>query len=97
MRLSAHTLEQFAMDRLAEVKANTPEAIARIHILSFGGTTKTGIAFGKRGVTENLPVQVNLSDGQGINWNLVSIDERISELRETRLFLWGIGASHRFR
>ena len=82
-------LARITMERLAA--QNPAEAFANVSVLRFERTGVSGIGFGKRGVTERLPVTVQLSTGTTVEWNLVKIDEHVTSLRASHLFAWAVG------
>lgn len=51
----------------------------------------SGIAFGKSGVRETVPVTVTLSNGQDVRWELPTIKTKVDDLKTHNLFVWAVG------
>ncbi len=70
---------------------NSPEAMRTIEVQELRLKGTTGLAFGKAAVRETVPVVVALSNGQEVDWDLVTIRKQIEDLKGHQLFGWAIG------
>jgi len=69
---------------------NTSEIMNRIRVTNFRLTGNSGLAFGKTGVRETVPVSITLSNGQKVEWNLVKIRQKVQQLKNRSIFAWGV-------
>ena len=70
---------------------NPPEILRQIQVQEVRLAGSSGIAFGRSGVRETVPVTVTLSNGQEISWELPEIKAEVDALKAHSLFLRGIG------
>jgi hypothetical protein len=83
--------EQIASIFINEARSqNSPDIIAKIKVQQFRLAGSSGIAFGRAGVRETVPVTVTLSNGQEVSWELPDIKKKVEELKTSNLFIWGV-------
>jgi hypothetical protein len=76
---------------LKELKShNPPERIATIDVIRII-PEKPVLMFSTKQVGPKTPIVVELSDGQKPEWDLESLEDRVSQLKSTHLFRVAIG------
>jgi hypothetical protein len=68
---------------------NPPEVLASLSIKSFTRQTAM-IAFGEDRADEVVPLQVELSNGQKVQWDLRQVEAQLASLKESRVFDYAV-------
>jgi len=64
---------------------NSPELLATLSIKSFTRQTAM-IAFGEDRAGEIVPLQVDLSNGQKVQWDVRQVEAQVASLKQSRVF-----------
>jgi hypothetical protein len=71
-------------------RENSPELLATLSIKKFARQTAM-MAFGESKVGEVIPVEIELSNGQKVQWDLKQMETQAASLKENRIFHFSVG------